>query len=234
MMRSLHHTLHRYTRSVRDLLVPRYCLCCGERLSYGERICCLQCMMQLPYTYSWRPGNEQVEHLFAVQVPLGRAASLVHYNEMTRRFLLSIKYFNAPKVGEFLGETMALRLQPDRFFSGMDLVIPLPLSKVRARERGYNQSECIARGLSRTLGLPMDTRSVVRLRNNPTQTRLSRQQRRANVQDIFAVTHPERLQGKHLLLIDDVLTTGATLTSCATTLAQVPGVTVSILTFAHA
>jgi ComF family protein len=234
MMPSLRRTVERYAYSVRNLVAPRYCLVCGRRLSYGERYCCLGCLAAFPYTYTWVPGNDQVERLFSVHIPLERAASLVRYNEVTRRFLLSVKYFSAPKIGEYVGEIMANRLLPTGFFRGVDVIVPIPLYKVRARERGYNQSDCIARGLSRKTGLPMDAGVVVRTRHNPTQTHLTRMERRENVRDLFAVTHPERLQGKHILLIDDVLTTGSTLLSCAVVLAEVPGVTLSILTFARA
>ncbi len=223
-----------YFRSLRDSLAPRFCVTCRTRLSLNEPYCCLSCLSQFPYTYTWLPGNEQVLHHFLVQAPVVRAASLLQYTSFTRRLLFRVKYYHTPGLGIYLGTLMADLLHPTDFFDGIDLIIPLPLNKVRAKERGYNQSECFARGISRRTGIPMDAGNVVRTRNNPTQTSLSREQRRENVRNIFFVTHPERLQGRHLLLVDDVLTTGATLSSCAVTLAQVSGVKLSILTFAMA
>ncbi len=234
MLPTLRRTVSRYTRCVRDLLVPRFCVSCGVRLTPSERFCCLNCLGRFPYTGTWRPGNERVLRHFYVQVPVERAAALVRYDEFTRHLLFIVKYFNSPEFGVYLGELMADVLQPDGFFEGIDRIVPIPLNKVRARKRGYNQSECLALGISRRTGIPVDTRSVVRWRNNPTQTRKNKVERLENVRDVFAVAHPESLRGAHILIIDDVLTTGATTNSCAIAIAEVPGVKISILTFAQA
>jgi len=111
--------------------------------------------------------------------------------------------------------------------------LPVPLSRKRLRHRGYNQSEMLARGISEITHLPIDTRSVHREHFRKSQTTLSRQERKENVEGLFQLRHPERLEGHHVLLIDDVCTTGATLIACGKAIRHIPGIRISILTLAY-
>ena len=133
-----------------------------------------------------------------------------------------------------MGRMMAEELKATSFFDGIDLIVPIPLSRKKERQRGYNQSEWIAWGISEATGIPTDTTSVVRTKSNPSQTTLDHRQRRENVRDIFAVRHPGSLEGRHILLVDDVITTGATMLSCAETIARACRVRFSVLSLAWA
>ena len=131
-----------------------------------------------------------------------------------------------------MGRCMAAELLPTGFFEDVDVVIPVPLHPRKQRARGYNQSEWIARGVSAVTGIPIDTESILRKKNTETQTRKSVFERRDNVEGIFELQHPETLAGKHILIVDDVLTTGSTTLACASCLVDVEDIRISILTLA--
>jgi ComF family protein len=125
---------------------------------------------------------------------------------------------------------MANEFQQAHYFDGIDLLLPVPLSRKRIHQRGYNQSERLAQGISDVTGLPIETKALRRTRFLQSQTQLSRQERQQNVADMFTVSNASRLQGRHVLLIDDICTTGATLTACANALKDIPGLKISLLT----
>lgn len=133
-----------------------------------------------------------------------------------------------------MGRYMANDLLVSGFFNEIDIIVPVPLHKKREKERGYNQSEWIASGISKITGIPVNTNSIKRVEANSTQTRKSVWDRWENVQNLFAVVSSSELQGKHILLVDDVLTTGATIVSCASKIMEVRGVRISVLTLAAA
>lgn len=165
-----------------------------------------------------------------------KGISFFHYTPHSphSRILFELKYHNHPEVGKTMGRMMAEELKATNFFNGIDLIVPIPLSRKKERQRGYNQSDWIAWGISEATGIPTDTTSVVRTKSNPSQTTLDHRQRRENVRDIFAVRHPESLEGRHILLVDDVITTGATMLSCAETIARACRVRFSVLSLAWA
>lgn len=129
---------------------------------------------------------------------------------------------------------MAAELLDSGFFEGVDVIIPIPLHKKKQQIRGYNQSECIARGIAAVTGIAVCVESVVRRKNTETQTRKSVFERWENVDGIFELNHADSLTGKHILIVDDVLTTGATTIACASQLAEVEGIRISVLTLAMA
>ena len=165
-----------------------------------------------------------------------KGISFFHYTPHSphSRILFELKYHNHPEVGKTMGRMMAEELKATSFFDGIDLIVPIPLSRKKKRQRGYNQSDWIAWGISEAIGIPTDTTSVVRTKSNPSQTTLDHRQRRENVRDIFAVRHPESLEGRHILLVDDVITTGATMLSCAEAIARACRVRFSVLSLAWA
>ena len=151
------------------------------------------------------------------------------YNALMHR----LKYKNAPEVGTRLAEMAAKELLDSGFFNGITRIIPLPLSKKKQRQRGYNQSEYIAQGLSAVTGIPIDASLVKRDISNETQTHKNRDERWENVKDIFSANSNATLDGEHVLLVDDILTTGATLCSCANTLKTQCDCKISIFTLAY-
>ena len=180
--------------------------------------------------------DNRVERLFWAKLPLGRATSYFYYRKGSSycNIVHRLKYEGNKKIGRVMGRCMAAELLPSGFFEGVDVLMPVPLHPKKQRARGYNQSELLARGLSEVTGLPVDARSLVRQKHVESQTRKSAYERWANVEGIFRLECPERFAGKHVLLVDDVLTTGATTTACADAFAGVPDVRISILTLSMA
>lgn len=222
--------------SLSHLFSPRQCVVCGRVLQEGEEALCLRCNMNMPRTgYHLREDNP-VERMFWGRFPVVRATSYFFYRKGSdfRHVLHRLKYGGRKDVGEVMGCFMAAELTVSGFFQGVDVLVPVPLHPRKQRMRGYNQSECIARGVMVVTGIPVDASAVVRERHTETQTRKSMFERWENVSGIFAVRHPERLAGKHVLLVDDVLTTGSTTTACADALLTVEGVRLSVLTLAVA
>lgn len=222
-------------RSVTDFIFPRYCLCCHNRLAEGERFVCSHCLLRLPQTEHASFTDNEMARTFWGLVPVHHATSCLVYAKSSpvAQILSALKYRGCPEVGLYMGRIMARQLLPKDFFSGIDIIVPVPLSRQKERQRGYNQSLWIARGVAEVTGLGIDASSVVRTVSNPSQTGLRMEERRTSVRGIFQVKSPQSLEGKHILLIDDVITTGSTLLSCAETIAGSCRVTVSLLTLAQ-
>ncbi len=158
-----------------------------------------------------------------------------HDGERTRRIIYHIKYWGHPEIGTHMAQFYAEELKTDTsFFDTVDAIIPVPLHWRRQLKRHYNQSHYIARGISKRTNIPILKNVMKRVKNNPSQARKKGLERKENVEGIFLLQHPERIAGKHILLIDDVVTTGSTLASCAQELAKVPNVKISVLTLAIA
>jgi len=228
--------LRRIWRSAADALFPRTCAVCGSRLSAGERHVCAACLLALPTTRLRGESGNPVERIFWQDFKPVRATAYMFYHPGSDSGLIikRLKYNGRRALGPLLGRLAAQQLEGTDFFDGVDCIIPLPLARRRQRQRGYNQSEEIAKGVAQISGLPIETDAARRIVDNPSQTGFNREERRANVQGIFRITKPEKLRGRHVLIVDDVITTGATLTSFALALLEVEGVSVSILAVALA
>lgn len=145
-----------------------------------------------------------------------------------RKLVHALKYRHRKALGLHLGEWLGERLVMSADGFGADLIIPLPLHPRRLRSRGFNQSQLVAAGIAAKTGIPVEANAVVRVRNNPSQTGLTPLQRAENTEGLFQVSDPLLLKNRHLLLVDDVITTGSTMRACIASLRQVPGVRVSV------
>lgn len=217
-----------------DFISPRMCVVCGRRLAPTERSICSVCMLHLPRTtWQFTPDDNPMVQLFWHLTPIRQAAALLYYephSEMAR-IIYELKYHDRPDVGEDMGRLMANEMQYGRFFDGVDLLLPVPISRKRRRQRGYNQSEALALGVSQVTGLPVVTHALMRKHFRQSQTHLSAFERQENVADIFQLADDSPLRNRHVLLIDDICTTGATLRACADVLDAVEGIRLSVLTF---
>lgn len=213
------------------LLFPEKCAVCGKRLEEGEQVMCNACFVSLPRTRMHADKGNVVERLFWEKIPVERANAYMYYQTGAASCypIFQLKYYGRTAVGHYFGRIMAADLQQTDFFNTIDCIVPVPLAKSRQQQRGYNQSEILAEGIAEWTGLPVENKAVVRVVANPTQTFLNAQQRIENVADIFRLQRSELLENRHVLLVDDVLTTGATLLSCAKEIAKAPGVRISLL-----
>lgn len=230
-MVSIISTLWNWINDASNLIVPQRCAICRRRLRKSEEHICIQCFTGLPFTHIKGVRGNNVEQLFWGQIPICRANAYMLYQPQSEasHIFFQLKYKNRPHIGITFGEMMAEDLSDTDFFENIDAIIPLPLAKERLRQRGYNQSEQLAIGVQHITHIPIDTHSVQRVISNPTQTRLNAQERAENVKNIFALAPDHNLNGKHILLIDDILTTGSTLLSCAQEIAKANNVKISIL-----
>ena len=229
-------TCKRWLNSLLRLFAPRHCVVCGTCLGDGEEVLCLECNMGLPRTNYHCQADNPVERAFWGKMPLVRATSYFFYRKGSDycRILYQLKYEGRQDVGEAIGRMMAAELARSGFFEGVDVLLPVPLHPAKVRRRGYNQSECIARGVSAVTGIPVDCVSVVRTKGTESQTRQLPFLRWDNVEGIFTLRDASAFRNRHVLIIDDVLTTGATTTACADALEGVEGLRVSVLTLAVA
>lgn len=219
-----------------ELFFPRCCAICGKRLLGSEEQLCFHCLSALPRTqFHLSEENELAQSLWG-KLAIVRAGAFLHYAKggSVQRLLYELKYYGNSRLGRFLGRCMATELLPCGFFDGMDWIIPVPLHAKKRKLRGYNQSEMLAEGLSWVSRVPMLQKVVVRRQFTETQTRKGNYERWENVKDAFEYTSCVDLRNKHVLLVDDVWTTGATLVACADALKGIPGLQISILTLAWA
>jgi len=219
-----------------SLLFPRLCYACGNHLTRNENLICTECYILIPRTsYHLQPENP-VEKLFWGRCRIEKAAAFSFYNRGSRirNLIHNLKYKGIRDVGYELGRIYGQSLNGSDFINDIDLIIPVPLHPSKKRVRGFNQSDLICRGMSEATGIPVDTESLARVTVSATQTKKSRYDRWTNVEGIFSVTGHEALRGKHVLLIDDVITTGSTIESCTNELLKTEGVKVSVAALAVA
>lgn len=229
-------SIRKYIDALFNLLFPRSCIICKNSLVQPEEFICTACNTRLPRTNLHLVPDNEIEKRFWGKAEIQRASSYFYYTKGSdfRKILYQLKYRNCKEIGEVMGRYFGRELLSSDFFDNIDIIIPVPLHPKREKSRGYNQSEWIAKGISNATGIPLNTTLLIRTSNNKTQTRKTVFDRWTNVQDIFKVTHPKALEHKHILLVDDVLTTGATLQSCVNTLSIYKDIKVSILTLAIA
>lgn len=186
-----------------------------------EECVCNQCLHDLPYTdYYKTPADNYLARLFWKQLPIDKAASLLFYHPHAEyaNIIYDLKYHSMPGIGSEMGKLIAHRFQQYNFFDSIDAIVPVPLSKGRQRQRGYNQSNEIAKGIASIVGLPILNNAVARRSFTTSQTHLRHFERQQNVAEAFCPVGNHLLDGKHLLLIDDVITTGATMIACGNAL----------------
>jgi ComF family protein len=197
---------------------------------------CIRCKLALPETDFHLLEENGFTDRFWGRLPLEAGVALLYFRKhgLTQKLMHRLKYQGKKEVGVELGRLLGYRLQQSPHFRGIDGIVSVPLHPKKERRRGYNQSDCFARGLSESLGIPHWKGVLIRITDTDSQTRKSRFERLDNMQDAFSIPAPQRLQGKHILLVDDVLTTGATLEACALKILEIPETRVSMATIAMA
>ena len=222
--------------NVLSVFYPDLCVGCQQVLQQNEKHLCVHCMLHLPETNYHLDHSNPLTLLFAGRVPVKETASLLFFRKGThaQHILHSLKYRGNKEIGAFLGEYYGRKLAESPLYQDIDLIIPIPLHPQKLKKRGYNQSEWIAKGLSAGMNVPYNTSLLVRTAFTDTQTKKGRYSRWENVKSVFAVTDHNTLRGKHILICDDVLTTGATMEAAISKLTENGDVTVSVVTLACA
>jgi ComF family protein len=230
------HVSNSYLTAFVDLFFPRLCKGCGVHLFENEQEICKKCLRSLPRTGFELIDDNPAEKIFWGRVNIEKAVSVYYYRkgELLQQLLHKLKYRGHPLIGEELGKTTGNILRQTGCFNNIDALIPVPLHPKKQRIRGYNQSKHIAYGISLVSDIPLLTGNLVRTVHTSSQTTKNRFERWENVSNIFSVLYPEKLNNKHILLIDDVVTTGATLESCARALQKSCDLKISIATIGFA
>ena len=222
-------------KDILGLVYPDLCVTCGSHLPPGIRFVCNRCRHDMPRTGFHVEHDNPVEQIFWGRVPVEHAASLFYYMKGSRyqKLIYVMKYHGKKELGYEMGKIYGRELVNSPF-SEAGMVVPVPLHPRKVRKRGFNQSEWIGKGLAESLQVPMVTNQLYRAVNTKTQTRKSRLERWQNVENVFRLRSVDPFRNRHVLLVDDVVTTGATLESCANVLTGCAGTSVSIITLGYA
>lgn len=217
-----------------SLIFPNVCYACGKSLFKSEDCICIYCYYHLPKTNFHLDPDNPVMKLFWGRINVHSASSLYLFNKggKVQRLIHQLKYRGKREIGVSLGKYYGRELKTAPLFSSVTMVIPVPLHKSKLQKRGYNQSETFAQGLAESFNVENCNDVLIRTHVSQTQTKKSRYGRWKNVEDIFRVTAPEKLENQHILLVDDVVTTGSTLEACANRILEIPNTKVSVATIA--
>ncbi len=231
-MRSVLHLL----QDTLHLLYPYICTGCGSDLLEPPNQLCLHCLNELPHTKEAFYKNNHTEKIFIGRLPVTGAFSEFYFakGSLIQHLIHQLKYKGNQEIGFFLGTMMGRSILDNDRFKDLDQLVPLPLNPKKEFKRGYNQAAVICQGISSITNIPVSLGNVTRRRFTETQTRKHRTERWENVDGSFMVCREEALSGKHILLVDDVITTGATLESCGQVILEIPGTRLSIATLAFA
>jgi ComF family protein len=229
--------INEYIKGLAHLFFPHVCAGCNGSMAPGEDVLCLKCELKLPETRFHKIADNPCEKKFWGRVNIERASSFLFFEKGsgTQKLMQLLKYQGRQDIGSYLGRLFAEKIKKDApEFCSIDAIIAVPLHDAKLRSRGYNQCDPIVHAFAESWQKPVYKNVLIRTHNNITQTGKNRMGRWENVHKIFAVAEPDKIKNKHILLIDDVLTTGATLEACAQEILEIEGTRISILTLACA
>ena len=219
-----------------SLIYPHLCAACSKPLYNNENHICTYCRYQLPKTNFHLEKDNPISRIFWGRVNIHAATSCYYFNKggKIQRLIHQLKYMGGKEIGITIGRFLGADLKESSLFSDIEYIVPVPLHRSKRRKRGYNQSDYFAKGLSESMEATNINDNLYRASKGASQTRKAHYERWENVESSFKVKRPDQLKEKHILLVDDVVTTGATLESCAHALLDIPDTTVSIATIACA
>ncbi|WP_042480342.1 ComF family protein [Solitalea canadensis] len=225
-----------YINDFLSLIFPELCQACGNNLFKGETVICTFCQQHLPYTNFHLDKANPVAKQFWGKIKIEAACACFNFRKggKVQNLLHQLKYKKQQEVGVKLGRIYGYQLRYAEPYDSVDIIIPVPLHPTKLKTRGYNQSECFAKGLAESMKIPINSNSLIKTTSNETQTKKNRFQRHENVESIYQIRDIDELSGKHILLVDDVITTGATIEACAESLLKIENVSVSVAAIAYA
>ena len=219
------------------LIHPSICITCQQKAVKKDEVICIECDYHLPRTNFHTEKENKFTERFWGRVPIETAVAMYYFNgnDHVKRIIHGLKYEGQTQIGEQVGRIMGKRIgYSNPTFQNIDLILPVPLHYKRQKERGYNQSDFFAKGLAKTLWTEWRNDMLTRKVNTKSQTTMNALERMKNVENIFEVVDPSFLKNKNILLVDDVVTTGATLEACAKEILKIEGTKVSLATMAFA
>lgn len=217
-----------------DLLYPRFCQCCHEVLLKNEKVICIRCLYELPVANFHEDNENATIKVFYGRINIEQAASLLLFEKKgkVQQLIHNLKYKGQEEVGEYLGNWMGEELKKRPAYRNITAVVPVPLHKLKLKKRGFNQVEKFGKEIARILQVPYVDTVLVKKNSTFTQTFKSRLLRWGELEESFSIEHPELLMNAHVLIVDDLITTGATLEACYGKLMRIPGVRISVASMA--
>lgn len=219
-----------------SLIFPNNCMACGNNLFKNEHIICTSCLFHLPKTNYHLETANPISQIFWGRCNIQTAAAYYFFTKSgkVQHLVHQLKYKGKKEIGVFIGEIYGKELLKSADFVQTNVIIPVPLHPKKEKKRGFNQSEVFAMGLSSAMNVAVDTKTLLRCFASETQTRKTRFKRWENVKEIFSLQNADQLKNKHILLVDDVITTGATIEACVNLLNTIEGVSINIASIAVA
>ncbi|MEL6719414.1 MAG: ComF family protein [Bacteroidota bacterium] len=216
------------------LFYPRLCLACRKTPTIRGELTCIRCQYELQMDDSYLEKENAIAEKFWGRIPIETAATMFFFNKggKIRELVHQLKYKNQYQIGVELGKAFGKKLVQTQHFQSIDCIVPIPLHPKKERKRGYNQSEAIAKGLSESLSKPYFKDGMKRVLHLKSLTRKNRDERFKSIENAYEVKRTKKLTGKHILLVDDVLTTGATIEACAKKILELPDVKLSLVVIA--
>lgn len=223
-------------KNLLNLFFPKICEACNNVLKDNELVICLKCRHELPITNFHFDNPEAVKKVLYGRVQLVNATALLHFSKkgLVQQLLHNLKYRGHENISEFFGNWLGAELKAIDDYRSIDVVIPVPLHPSKMRNRGYNQVTKFASSLAKELDVSFNDEVLVKTRNTKTQVFKNRLKRWTDDRGLFRITEDQSLKGKHILLVDDIITTGATVEACAAVLLKIEKIKISLATMAIA
>lgn len=222
-------------KNLLNVLFPVFCNGCTNLLLKNEKVICTKCLHKLPFTHHHQIKETEIHKTFFGLVPFEFGASFLYFTKkgISQNLIHNLKYKNRQEIGTYLGNLYANELKDLEIFKEIDFIIPVPLHKKRFHERGYNQVTTFCKAIEKNLTIPMLEDVLVKTQHLKSVTDKSKEGRLAHNKNVFLIENQHKIEGKHLLLVDDVFTTGATIEACAKEILKIKNTKISILTMAY-
>lgn len=222
-------------KNLLNVLFPVFCNGCSNLLLKNENVICTKCIHNLPFTHHHNIKETEIDKTFYGLVPFEFGASMLYFTKkgISQNLIHNLKYRNRQEIGTFLGNLYANELANLETFKEIDYIIPVPLHKKRFHERGYNQVTTFCKAIEKNLSIPMLDDVLVKTQYLKSVTDKSKEGRLVHNKNVFSIENQDKIEGKHILIIDDVFTTGATIEACAKEILKIKNTKISILTMAY-
>jgi ComF family protein len=222
-------------KNLLNVLFPVFCNGCSNLLLKNENVICTKCIHNLPLTHHHNIKETEIEKVFYGLIPFEFGASMLYFNKkgISQNLIHNLKYRNRQEIGTFLGNLYATELIHLETFKEIDYIIPVPLHKKRFHERGYNQVTTFCKSIENKLTIPILDDVLVKKHYLKSVTDKSKEGRLTHNKNVFSIENQDKIEGKHILIIDDVFTTGATIEACAKEILKIKNTKISILTMAY-